>query len=73
VNVPKFTVSALVTISLHTEVEAPSLQEAVKEAESREVMRLCHVCSGQDAGKKWVTSGELDGTPEITEVEEAFL
>lgn len=60
----KYTVGAMVTISVFTEVEADSAEKAVEIAEDRGLVGLCHQC-GDDrtASAEWVTSGELDGTP----------
>lgn len=60
----KFTVTGLLTISVFTKVEAPSAEQALKEAESRVPMSLCHYCArGESENREWVTSGELDGEP----------
>ena len=50
------------TISMHVEVEAESLQEALEEAQTRGMMGLCHQCSRGDEGC-WNTSGEIDADP----------
>jgi hypothetical protein len=51
------------TISMHTEVEADSLEEAVELAKNNPVMSLCHQCSSHEDDKYWVTSGEFDCEP----------
>lgn len=63
---PKFIVSANVTISVWTEVEADTEQEAMALAEDRPMQTLCHQCSGtrhSQGREEWRTSGELDGSP----------
>lgn len=60
----KFVVVAQVTISIFTEVEADTEEQALKEAEERALHGLCYQCGGFDTkGEEWCTSGELDGTP----------
>ena len=60
----KYRVSTTCTISLHTDVEADSQEEAIKKAfDERGVMSLCNQCSGGQSEEEWVTSGELDGEP----------
>lgn len=49
-------------ISMHVEVEAISLDEAVQKAKRAPVMSLCNQCARGDAGV-WITSGELDADP----------
>lgn len=51
------------TISVHTDVEANSKREAVRLANGRDLMALCHQCSEGTVSEEWTTSGELDGTP----------
>lgn len=61
---PVYVVSAEVTISMYTEVEADSPEKALEIAEGRDIKRLCIHCSGDDDKREeWVTSGELDGSP----------
>lgn len=61
----KYSISSSITISVYTEVEAETEEEAIKEAQSRGVMGLCYQCAnGSDnCDVEWVTSGELDGVP----------
>jgi hypothetical protein len=47
------------TISMHCEVEAESLEEAVEKAQQAGVLSLCHQCAQGEKGQ-WNTSGELD-------------
>jgi len=58
------------TISLHTDVEAESLEEAIEEAKGRVVMSLCHQCAAgePDSRDEWRTSGELDTDPSGAEL-----
>lgn len=65
----KFTFVSEITISIHTDVEATSLDEALKEAAERGMQSFCHQCADGDGSKDWATSGELDGDPaKITSV-----
>lgn len=66
----EFVVVSEVTISMHTRVEAKTAKEAVRVAEGRGMVGLCHQCSGGDPREEWVTSGELDGEPQKIRVEE---
>jgi hypothetical protein len=50
------------TISLSTEVEAETLEEAVQIAQSRSVKGLCYHCA-QSGPEEWSTGGELDCDP----------
>lgn len=60
----KFRVSAMVTISVSTLVEAPNRKKAIQEAQNRGLQGLCHHCaSPRTDHEEWVTSGELDGEP----------
>ena len=59
-----YTVSAVVTVSLFTKVNANSKQEAIEIAESRGLQGLCHQCaSSREPHEEWSLSGELDGEP----------
>ena len=62
---PKYSIGSVLTISVFTEVEADSKEEAIEEAGSRSVMSLCHQCSRGDYDAEWCTSGELDGEPDF--------
>lgn len=55
-----FTVEAMITLT--TEVEAPTLEAAVKKAQERAAQSLCHQCAHGEKGT-WNTSGELDADP----------
>lgn len=52
-----FVVDAI--ISLHIDVEATDLDEAIALAYGASVMSLCHQCARSTQGE-WSTSGELD-------------
>ena len=58
----KYSFSVEMMISMSIDVEAKSIEEAIKKAESAPVMSLCHQCARGDDGE-WRTSGELDGDP----------
>lgn len=58
-------------ITLHVEVKATSLAEAVKKAQSASVMSLCHYCARSEKGE-WRTSGELDCEPQMAPLEDAY-
>jgi hypothetical protein len=67
-EVKRYRVSALVTISIHTLVEAESQKEAIELAADR----VCQDANG-DPDKEWTAEGDLDGTPEqftVTELDE---
>lgn len=49
-------------ISMHIEVDAKDLGQAVALAQSAPIMGLCHQCASGEGGE-WSTSGELDGDP----------
>ncbi len=63
---PTYKLCSLVTISVHTEVEADSLEEAIAIANER---GLSMIHDEGDPTEEWVTSGELDGT--IGDIEES--
>lgn len=54
-------VSAEVTISVRTVVEASSEREAIAAAMDQPMQSFCHQCSNGEEDREWVTSGELDG------------
>lgn len=62
----RYSVSGVITISVHTEVFASSPEEAREIAiNERGIMGLCHQCASGEPEREWVTSGELDcDTPE---------
>ena len=66
----KYRVIAEVTISMSVVVDAKSKAEAKRLASEAPMMSLCHSCA-HGASDEWTTSGELDGEPRITAVEEA--
>lgn len=68
---PKFTFIVEATISLSTDVEAASLEEAVQEAQGRGVQGLCHQCARGEP-EVWNTSGEIDAEPSGFHLVEAY-
>ena len=62
-----FKLTARVTISVYTEVEAKTLEEAIKIAEDRNLMPIIH-SGGETAEDTWMCD-ELDGVAE--DIEEA--
>lgn len=60
------------TISLHVEVKASTLEEAVEKAQGASTMSLCYQCSRGDDGE-WSTSGELDCDPAESPLVEAYV
>jgi hypothetical protein len=67
----KYIVTAQLTISISTDVEASSPREAKQLALERPIMSLCYQCARGEPGEEWVTSGELDGAPTRLSVEVA--
>lgn len=68
----KYTFVVNTTISMHCDVYADSLDEAIEEAQAAGVMSLCHQCARSHAGE-WSTSGELDGDPATGELVEVLV
>jgi hypothetical protein len=67
---PRYVVTGLVTISVHTVVEAKNKAQAIALADERALPSLCHQCgSAEGANERWCTSGELDGSIEEMEAE----
>lgn len=60
----RYGVSSAITISIYTEVEARTPEEARKKALERGMLALCHQCAEGEPEREWVTSGDLDGEPE---------
>ncbi len=60
-----FVVNAV--ISMHVDVDAATMAEAIEEAKAASVMTLCHQCANGDKGC-WNTSGELDTEPASAEL-----
>lgn len=58
----KFALTAEMTISLYTEVQAETLEEAIEIAKERELMTV--VSTGGDTKYDSWMSDELDGMPE---------
>lgn len=65
----RYRVSAEMTISVSTVVEATSEAKALEAALDVPVQSLCHQCSN-GADDEWSTSGELDGAPRNLRAEE---
>lgn len=63
----KYRLTAQVTISLSTIVEAKNREEALAIARDRDLTSI--IDQGADE-RMWVTSGELDGTPTGITIEE---
>jgi hypothetical protein len=61
----KYTFSVEATITLCTEVEADSLEEAVAKAQDRGVQSLCHQCADGHYPTRWSLTGELDCEPAV--------
>ena len=59
---PKYTFVVNTMISLHIDVEAETLEEAVELAQEAPTMSLCHHCA-RTHKSEWSTSGEIDGDP----------
>jgi hypothetical protein len=66
----RYRLSAQVTISVSTVVDAESPEAAIEEAENRSMVSLCHQCAGGEEEVEWITSGELDGEPQRVEATE---
>lgn len=65
----KYLISAEVTISVHTVVEAESEKEAKEIAAGRSLVELCHMCAEGDEDEEWCVS-EFDGEPKDFDAEE---
>jgi len=63
----KYRVHAFATIEMFTKIEADTEEEARDIACQRSIVRLL---SDGNPDDEWVTSGELDGEPEVDDVEE---
>jgi hypothetical protein len=59
----KYSFAIAATITLTTDVEADSLEEAIEEAQSRGTQSLCHQCSTGDVDVEWSLTGEIDCDP----------
>lgn len=59
----KFTFVIHAVISMHTDVEADSLEKAIEIAHGRGPMSLCHQCNGGDRDFKEEWKSELDTDP----------
>lgn len=65
----EYTVSAQMTISVYTIVQAENEQEAKKLAQDRSNGSPCHNAFGGDGSEFWITD-DLDGVPVNITVEE---
>ena len=59
---PKFILTAQVTVSTYTAIEAETLEEAIKISEDRDVV-IGGNCSGESEEFSWIVE-EIDGEPE---------
>lgn len=59
-------------ISMAIDVEAGSLEEAVRVAQGCPAMSLCHQCASGSDGE-WSTTGELDCDPASGELVDAYV
>ena len=59
---PVFTFGCKVTVSAYTEVEAATLEEAIAEAESRDVV-IGGLHTGNEPDEVWIID-DADGSPE---------
>jgi len=66
----KYRVRAMMTISVYTDVEADSPEQAIELAGEHGNQGFCNQCSNGNADEEWVTSGELDGEPTDLEASE---
>lgn len=57
----KYFFNAVATVSIHTEVDAASEEEALEIAEERSMQSLCWSCASKDSDTAWSLSGKLDG------------
>lgn len=67
---PKYTFVTNPVISMHIDVEAANLEEALHDAEMASVQSLCYHCARGEEGS-WNTSGELDADPSSSELVDA--
>ncbi len=66
----RYSVISLVTISLHTYVDAENENDALDKACERDVQSLVGEWgSGADPTEEWCHSGEIDGTPFDIEID----
>lgn len=59
---PIFNLSCSVTVSAYTEVEADTLEEAIEEAEGRDVA-IGRLHTGNEPNEVWIIE-DADGSPE---------
>ena len=68
-----YVVSAVGHITLVTEVEANSAEEAKEKAAQRGVTGLCHGAELDRVDDVWVTTGELDCIPQPDDIVDCEL
>lgn len=59
----RYRVVAMMTISVHTDVEANSAEQAIELAHDRQPTTIWENNDENEVNESWCTSGELDGTP----------
>lgn len=64
---PYFNLTANVTISMYTTVEAETLEQAIEIAKERDLMSIAH--DGYDKQEETWMADEIDGQPENIHVE----
>lgn len=69
----KWRLVATATITLITDVEADSVEDAREIADKRGIQSVCHKCSGKNREHVWSLTGELDGEPDLLKGEEIEL
>lgn len=65
---PKFNLSADVTVSAYTTVEAATLEEAIKIAEGRDAV-IGGMNSGEDPRESWIIE-DADGVPKNIRIDD---
>ena len=60
------------TISLHIDVEAETLKQAIEQAHAAPLQSFCHQCS-EGEPSEWRTSGELDCDPTASPLVEVIV
>ena len=66
-----YRVSARITISVYTDVEADTPEEAMRLSKDRPVCSVGDPSqNGESADEYWLHSGELDGVPQYLTIEE---
>lgn len=68
----KYTFVIDAMISMHVDVEANTLEEAIAKAQEAPMQGLCHQCSKGEQGE-WSTSGEFDTDPINSRLSEVLV